>query len=43
MIVSLKPENVDAWLNPAGRSADELQRLLADRESPYYEHQVMAA
>lgn len=43
MIVSLRQENLDAWLKPAGRSAQELDALLADRESPYYEHEVMAA
>jgi putative SOS response-associated peptidase YedK len=43
MIVNLKPENIDAWLNPAGRRLEELQQLLADRQAPYYEHEVMAA
>lgn len=43
MIVNLKPENLDAWLAPAERSLDELQRILADRQAPYYEHEVMAA
>jgi putative SOS response-associated peptidase YedK len=43
MIVSLKPENVDAWLSPAGHSLEELQGILADRQAPYYEHEVMAA
>jgi putative SOS response-associated peptidase YedK len=43
MIVNLKPENLDAWLSPAGRGADELQAILADRQLPYYEHEVMAA
>jgi putative SOS response-associated peptidase YedK len=43
MIVNLKPENLDAWLSPQGRSLDELQRVLADRQTPYYEHEVMAA
>jgi putative SOS response-associated peptidase YedK len=43
MIVNLKPENLDAWLAPAGRSVEELQALLADRQTPYYEHEVMAA
>ncbi len=43
MIISLKPENLDVWLAPAGRSPDELQRILADRQAPYYEHEVMAA
>jgi len=43
MIVSLKQQNLDAWLQPAGRSVQELDALLADREAPYYEHEVMAA
>jgi putative SOS response-associated peptidase YedK len=43
MIVNLKPANLDAWLAPAGRSAEDLQRILADRQAPYYEHEVMAA
>jgi putative SOS response-associated peptidase YedK len=43
MIVNLKPENVDAWLAPAGRTVDELQAILADRQAPYYEHEVLAA
>jgi len=43
MIINLKPENLEAWLNPQGRSLDELQSLLADRQAPYYEHEVMAA
>jgi hypothetical protein len=29
MIINIKPENVDAWLKPEGRSLDELQRSLA--------------
>lgn len=43
MIINLKPENLDAWLTPQGRSPDELQRILGDRQAPYYEHEVMAA
>ena len=43
MIINLKPVNLGAWLAPAGRSLDELQRILADRQTPYYEHEVMAA
>jgi putative SOS response-associated peptidase YedK len=43
MIVNLKPENVDAWLAPAGRTPEELQSILADRQTPYYEHEVLAA
>jgi len=43
MIINLKPEHVEAWLEPEGRSLDELQTILSDRQSPYYEHEVMAA
>jgi len=43
MIINLKPEHLDAWLKPAGRSLDELQAILSDRQTPYYEHEVMAA
>ena len=43
MIINLKPENLDAWLSPQGRSLDEMQRILGDRQAPYYEHEVMAA
>jgi len=43
MIINLKPEHLDAWLSPQGRSSDELQAILSDRQTPYYEHEVMAA
>jgi len=43
MIVNLKPENLDAWLTPQGRSVEELQRILSDRQAAYYQHFVMAA
>jgi len=43
MIINIKPENLEAWLNPAGKSLDDMQRILADRQAPYYEHEVMAA
>jgi putative SOS response-associated peptidase YedK len=43
MIINLKPENLDAWLKPEGRPLEELQSILADRQAPYYEHEVMAA
>lgn len=36
-IVNLKPENVEAWLTPRGRSTDELLSLLDDKRHPYYE------
>lgn len=43
MIINIKPENVEAWLKPEGRSLEEMQGILADRQMPYYEHEVMAA
>ena len=43
MIINLKPEHLDAWLTPKGRSLDALQAILSDRQTPYYEHEVMAA
>jgi putative SOS response-associated peptidase YedK len=43
MIINLKPEHVDAWLSPQGRSLDALQEILSDRQAPFYEHEVMAA
>jgi putative SOS response-associated peptidase YedK len=43
MIINLKPEHLGAWLTPQGRSQDELQAILSDRQMPYYEHEVMAA
>ncbi|HXS29373.1 MAG TPA: hypothetical protein VN755_00945, partial [Steroidobacteraceae bacterium] len=43
MIISIRPENVDRWLTPAGRSPQELQEILDDRRLPYYEHELLAA
>jgi len=43
MIINLKPEHLEAWLQPKGRSLEELQGILTDRQTPYYEHEVMAA
>jgi putative SOS response-associated peptidase YedK len=42
-IVNLRKENVEAWLSPEGRSHEELQAILSDRQTPYYEHEVLAA
>ena len=43
MIVNLKPVHIAAWLTPAGRSLQELQLILSDRQAAYYEHEVLAA
>ena len=42
-IIQIKPENMDAWLTPEGRSVEELQAILDDRPETYYEHQVSKA
>lgn len=41
-IVNLKPENVQAWLTPEGRSKEQLFSLLDDKQHPYYEHRKAA-
>lgn len=43
MIVNIRPENVQRWLTPQGRSDQELQQILIDRQRPFYEHVVLAA
>jgi putative SOS response-associated peptidase YedK len=42
MVIRLTPENVDRWLTPKGRSDEELQAMLSDRQPAYYEHRVAA-
>jgi putative SOS response-associated peptidase YedK len=42
MVIRLTRENVERWLTPQGRSDDELQTLLSERQPAYYEHQVAA-
>lgn len=41
-IIQIKPEHIDAWLTPAGRSEAELQAILDDRPEAYYEHRLAA-
>lgn len=41
-IVPIKPENVEAWLNPDPSDLDALYRILDDRDRPYYEHRLAA-
>jgi putative SOS response-associated peptidase YedK len=40
-IIPIKPENLEAWLNPSGDLA-AMQAILDDRERPYYEHRMAA-
>lgn len=41
-IVSIKPENVDRWLQPNAASRDEQLAILEDPVRPYYEHRLAA-
>ena len=40
-IINIKPEHVDAWLNPAGDLA-AMAAILDDKAHPYYEHREAA-
>lgn len=42
-IIPIRPENVDAWLNPDPTNSQALFDILDDRERPYYEHLQLAA
>lgn len=42
-IINLKPEHVEAWLTPQGRSRDELQAMLSDRAIPVFQHEISIA
>lgn len=41
-IIPIKPENVDAWLNPSASNLSALYAILDDRDRPYYEHRLAA-
>jgi putative SOS response-associated peptidase YedK len=41
-IVPIKPEHVDAWLNPDLDNLAASYAILDDRERPYYEHRLAA-
>lgn len=43
MIINIQPQNVDKWLAPRDRSESELQAILSDRQTPYYQSKVLAA
>jgi putative SOS response-associated peptidase YedK len=42
-IINLKPEHVETWLTPEGRSAAELQFMLSDRAIPVFQHEILKA
>lgn len=41
-IIPIKPEHIDAWLNPDPANLAAQYAILADRERPYYEHRMAA-
>lgn len=41
-IVNIKPEHLDAWLNPDPRNLDALYAILDDKRHPFYEHRIAA-
>ena len=41
-IIPIKPEHIDAWLNPDPVNLAALYAILDDRERPYYEHRLAA-
>lgn len=42
-IINIKPEHVDAWLNPDPANLDALYAIFDDKQHPYYEHQLERA
>ncbi|MEO6365185.1 MAG: SOS response-associated peptidase family protein [Luteimonas sp.] len=42
VIIQIKEDHLDAWLNPQPGNLDALDAILADRERPYYEHRLAA-
>ena len=43
-IIQFRPEKVEAWLTPQGRTLEHLDEILEDsiKERPYYEHRMVA-
>jgi putative SOS response-associated peptidase YedK len=41
-IIPIKPEHIDAWLNPQASGREAMQAILDDRARPYYEHRLAA-
>jgi putative SOS response-associated peptidase YedK len=42
-IINLRPEHLEAWLTPEGRSIQDLQAILSDRAVSTYQHAALAA
>jgi putative SOS response-associated peptidase YedK len=42
-IINLRPEHLEAWLTPEGRSIEELQNILSDRAVSVFQHVIEQA
>jgi len=40
--INIKPEHVDAWLNPDPSDLGALYRIFDDKRHPFYEHRLAA-
>ena len=41
-IINIKPEHIDAWLNPDPKNLEALYAIFDDKQHPYYEHRIAA-
>lgn len=41
-IINIKPEHIEAWLNPDPANLDALYRIFDDKRHPFYEHRIAA-
>ena len=41
-VIPIRPESVDAWLDPNPKDVPALYAILDDRERPYFEHRRAA-
>ncbi len=42
VVITLRPENVDAWLSPSGSTKESLYKLLDDQDRPHFDLQKAA-
>ena len=41
-IINIKPEHIDAWLNPDPANLETLYAIFNDKQHPFYEYQEAA-
>jgi putative SOS response-associated peptidase YedK len=42
-VIPIKPQHLEAWLNPDPRNLQAMQAILDDRERPFFEHRSLMA